>query len=355
MGPSPRKGKVQTVTGLVSPSELGQTLVHEHLSMSFDVAYVPPSSENAGKSSMPFSMENLGWIRYNPYSHQSNLKLNDKECETAIASELAMYRAAGGGTIVECTTHGIERKANFLRELSESTGVKVITGTGYYVAASHRHEMYEEPIEHLITLMHDEIVDGCKEAPQVRCGIIGELGCSWPLHGFERKVISAAAQVQEKVKCPVSIHPGRNPESPGQVLRIFQESGGNAGKLSLCHLDRTLHTNLEELFEFAKMGSYLEFDLFGIECSHYQLNEKIDMLSDAQRVDTILQLINEGYEDKIIISHDIHTKHRLTKFGGHGYSHILENIVPKMISRGISAETVHKILVTNPSEWLTFQ
>lgn len=59
------------------------------------------------------------------------------------------------------------------------------------------------------------------------------------------------------------------------------------------------------------MGSYLEFDLFGIECSHYQLNEKIDMLSDAQRVDTILQLINEGYEDRIIISHDIHTKHRL--------------------------------------------
>jgi len=152
---------------------------------------------------------------------------------------------------------------------------------------------------------------------------------------FEKKVVSAAAQVQEQLKCPVSIHPGRNSESPGQVLRIFQESGGNAGKLALCHLDRmyycysdvffylsfyltwlnylsgTLHADVEELFEFAKMGSYLEFDLFGIECSHYQLNEKIDMLSDAQRVDIILQLINEGYEDRIIVSHDIHTKHRL--------------------------------------------
>jgi len=342
------------VTGLVSPSELGQTLVHEHLSMSFDVAYVPPSLENTDKTSMPFSMENLGWIRYNPYSHRPNLKLNDKECETAIASELAMYRAAGGGTIVECTSHGIERKANFLRELSEASGVKVITGTGYYVAASHNDIMYQEPIENLVNLMHNEIIDGCKEAPQIRCGIIGELGCSWPLHDFEKKVVSAAAQVQEQLKCPVSIHPGRNSESPGQVLRIFQESGGNAGKLALCHLDRTLHADVEELFEFAKMGSYLEFDLFGIECSHYQLNEKIDMLSDAQRVDIILQLINEGYEDRIIVSHDIHTKHRLTKFGGHGFSHILENIVPKMINRGISSETIHKILVTNPSEWLTF-
>lgn len=144
----------------------------------------------------------------------------------------------------------------------------------------------------------------------------------------------------------------------------------------LNYLSGTLHADVEELFEFAKMGSYLEFDLFGIECSHYQLNEKIDMLSDAQRVDIILQLINEGYEDRIIVSHDIHTKHRLvslifshqywlpqvivfknilqTKFGGHGFSHILENIVPKMINRGISSETIHKILVTNPSEWLTF-
>ena len=73
----------------------------------------------------------------------------------------------------------------------------------------------------------------------------------------------------------------------------------------------TLHTDMEELFNFAKLGSYLEFDLFGIECSHYQLCEKIDFLSDAQRVDVLLQLINEGYEDRIIVSHDIHTKHRL--------------------------------------------
>ena len=152
MGPSPRTGKIQTgniqlliasflnfvknsgietlmkltiyhcfnfflVTGLISPSELGKTMVHEHLSMNFDVAYVPPSSGNDAKASMPFTMENLGWIRYNPYSHKPNLKFNDKECESAVASELALYRAAGGGAIVECTTHGIQRKAGFLREM----------------------------------------------------------------------------------------------------------------------------------------------------------------------------------------------------------------------------------------------
>ena len=65
---------------------------------------------------------------------------------------------------------------------------------------------------------------------------------------FEKKVLSAAAQVQEQLKCPVSIHPGRNSESPSEVLRILQEAGGNADKLALCHLDSKiilkLFTNL---------------------------------------------------------------------------------------------------------------
>lgn len=66
-------------------------------------------------------------------------------------------------------------------------------------------------------------------------------------------------------------------------------------------------------------------------------------------------LIEEGYDDKIVIAHDIHTKHRLKKYGGHGYSHILENIVPKMLTRGISQNKIDKLLLENPKQWLTFK
>lgn len=66
-------------------------------------------------------------------------------------------------------------------------------------------------------------------------------------------------------------------------------------------------------------------------------------------------LVKEGYEDKIVVAHDIHTKNRLTKYGGHGYSHILKNIVPKMLTRGISQHQVDKILIDNPKRWLTFK
>lgn len=42
------------------------------------------------------------------------------------------------------------------------------------------------------------------------------------------------------------------------------------------------------------------------------------------------------------------------KYGGHGYSHILLNVVPKMISKGISQQAIDKILVDNPRQWLQF-
>lgn len=168
----------------MEPVELGKTLVHEHLSMNFEVAYVQPNDQiDVNNINLPFSLENLGWIRYKPYSHRPNLLLNDTDCEEAIEAEMHNYKQLGGGSLVECTTHGIYRNAAFLREISQKTGVNIVAGTGYYVAASHRDEaLLGLPIEQLIEVIRNEITDGCAESADVKCGIIGEIGCSWPLH-----------------------------------------------------------------------------------------------------------------------------------------------------------------------------
>ena len=64
--------------------------------------------------------------------------------------------------------------------------------------------------------------------------------------------------------------------------------------------------------------------------------------------------MDSGYADRVLIAHDVHTRHRLVKYGGHGYGHILENVVPKMLDRGISEDAVKKILVENPKRWLAY-
>lgn len=132
------------------------------------------------------------------------------------------------------------------------------------------------------------------------------------------------------------------------------------------------------LLEFAKLGVYCQFDLFGTEVSLYQLNMHFDMPSDAQRMDKVVLLANEGYEDRILMSHDIHTKHRLVRkflsflfrislnhftqifffqqlgFGGHGYAHILNNVLPKLKLKGLTDEQINKITISNPAKWLEF-
>ncbi|XP_052582741.1 phosphotriesterase-related protein isoform X2 [Peromyscus californicus insignis] len=297
-------GNVQTVLGLVEPSKLGRTLTHEHLTMTFDDFYYPPPPCHEATSKEPIMLKNLFWIQKNPYSHQENLRLN-QETE-AIKEELLYFKAKGGGALVENTTTGLSRDVQTLKWLAEQTGVHIIAGAGFYVDATHSAATRAMSVEQLTDILINEILHGA-DGTSIKCGVIGEIGCSWPLTDSERKVLQATAHAQAQLGCPVIIHPGRSPDAPFQIIRILQEAGADISKTVMSHLDR------------------------------------------------VRFLVDEGYENRILMAHDIHTKHRLMKYGGHGYSHILTNIVPKMLLRGIAERTVDKILIENPRQWLTFK
>jgi len=40
------------------------------------------------------------------------------------------------------------------------------------------------------------------------------------------------------------------------------------------------------------------------------------------------------------------------KYGGHGFAHILLNVVPQMRVKGISQNVIDKILIKNPQSWV---
>jgi phosphotriesterase-related protein len=67
----------------------------------------------------------------------------------------------------------------------------------------------------------------------------------------------------------------------------------------------------DKLLEFSDLGGYCQYDFFGLECSHFQMNQKIDMPSDAQRIGKLNLLKEHGKLERTLMSHDIHTKHRL--------------------------------------------
>jgi phosphotriesterase-related protein len=45
----------------------------------------------------------------------------------------------------------------------------------------------------------------------------------------------------------------------------------------------------------------------------------------------------------------------LISFGGHGYSHIFDRIIPRLLHLGLTQEDVDTITIANPSRWLAFR
>ena len=119
------------------------------------------------------------------------------------------------------------------------------------------------------------------------------------------------------------------------------------------HLDRTIFES-STLLEFAERGSMLEYDLFGWETSHYSLGAN-DMIHDGQRLDYVQLLVERGHLSKIVLAQDVFCKSRTFTYGGYGYGHLIENIVPRMRDRGMPEDHIRQIMIDNPARILTFE
>ncbi|CRK87335.1 CLUMA_CG001137, isoform A [Clunio marinus] len=355
--------KIRTVLGDISPDQLKVTLTHEHFSLDFHKFYSEPPKQIKkffnGEVNEKIHLKNVGFVRQYPYGSKFNINFGDEETHKAVIEDVKQYKEFGGNSIVENTTHGIERNLKLVYEVAQSTGVQIICGTGHYLEMTQKPHTLNMSIEDMIVLYTNEIINGVEvplspsESVRIKCGFIGEVGSVFPITDFEKKAIQATADVQSNLKCGVSFHPGRDSRAPFEILRIYLEAGGDKSKCVMSHLDRTL-LNDEKLLEFSDIGCYCQLDLFGTEVSWYQLNPQTDMPSDAQRVDRLKLLCDHGKLERILVSHDIHTKHRLTAFGGHGFAHLLNNVKPKMLLKGFNDDALETIFIKNPANWLEF-
>ncbi|XP_064652011.1 phosphotriesterase-related protein-like isoform X1 [Lineus longissimus] len=349
-------GRIQTVLGPLAPSALGVTLCHEHLSI--DIRYFveksqPPEHIKHLKY-LPFCLENVDKLKDHPYFNVDNMRTDDEH--DAILEELIYFKKNGGATIVDNSTVGMKRDVEVYREFARKTGVNVVAGSGFYhepgVAAS-QPSVLAMAVEEMSEVMLKDLTEGC-DGTDIKCGVIGEVGCSWPLTDFEKRNLRATAEVQAATGCPVILHPGPNGDGAFEMVRILQEAGCDIKKTVMSHLDRTI-IDYDDLVTFAQTGCICEYDMFGCEQAYEGQPWSFNMPDDDEKVRRVKHLCDEGFEDKITVGHDHHSKHSLMKYGGHGFSHILLNIVPKMLKVGITQQQIDKILIHNPKEWLTFK
>lgn len=342
-------GTVRTVLGPVSPDSLGVTLIHEHLLVDTSCAFnLPEAASERALAYEPLTLENLWWVRHNWTSNLDNLRLLDEA--TAIA-EAHRFKRAGGQTIVDVTSIGVARDPCGLARISRATGLHVIMGSGYYTAAVHPPDVDRKTEDEIAREIIRDITVGVADTG-ICAGLIGEIGCSWPWQESERKVVRAAAHAQRETGAALMVHPGRDATAPLAILRELERAGAAINRTIICHIERTI-TDMDRVLELAATGACLEYDLFGHESSFYPLSS-IDMPNDAQRLAQLELLSAKGYLNQILMAHDVCTKHRLIRYGGHGYDHLLRNVVPCMRRKGFTEQQILTILVENPKRLLSF-
>lgn len=340
-------GLVRTVLGDVEPAELGVVLPHEHVFFDLRARFSPATGHGCGTGREPVSLANVGRIRYAQRTNLDNLHLDD--VETAIF-ELENFRAHGGGTVVDLSPASNGRNVDKLCKVSEASGVHLVAGTGYYVDEFLTDEVSADRIDALAAGMIRELDEGI-DGTAVRAGIIGEVGCSWPLTERERASLVASALAQQQTGAAISIHPGRAAAAPAQIIEVLRAAGADLTRVVIGHLDRTF-ADAAGVLAIADSGVYLEFDLFGQESSHIRYGE-IDLPTDMQRLRMIATVVEHGFGDRVLLSHDIALKHHLESYGGHGYAHLQRRVVPRLPEVGLGDDQIEQILRRNPAALLT--
>ena len=296
-----------TVSGAVAASELGTVLPHEHL----------------------FS----NTLR----EYRSTGLLDD---ETVALNALLAFREGGGGTVVDVTPAELGRRPEALRRLSEESGVHIVIGCGHYRDPYLDRAYFDghrtvDIAERIIREVH-EGVDGTG----VRPGVIGEIGAELPVvSAIEERSLRAAGIAQRETGLAVSLHAARSAVGR-DMIRILDEERVPRERVILGHLDTV--RDPDYLSEMAGSGVMLEFDGF---CS---TNE----YETARDIGTLLSLVEQGHESRLLVSHDAFLTSHFAEFGGEGLTRIGRRIVPRLLEAGMSDEQIRGITELNPQRVL---
>ena len=352
-------GRVMTVRGPIDPEQLGITLMHEHLFVATTRTYMPDDNTPATDWRLwdqELTMDRLDLTRARR-PIMDNWFVADEQ--TAI-DEAMEFRYLGGGTLVELTSIGIRRDPLAMARVSHVTGLNVVMGGGWYMKLYHPDDMDSLTLEDMTDEIVRDITVGVGDTG-IRSGIIGEIGIEGaPITGNEVKSIRASGRASRATGAPITFHRGGQGREKLDVIGILDEEGTDLSRVIFGHSD-SLASDMGLMLEMFGHGVYIEFDLMGrvgvplrYAPDGDDLRSFMSSAGTAAVAEAIPKLIDAGYLDRILLSQDVSAKMQLKKYGGTGYTFIMEKFLPELRSRGVSEEHIRTMMVENPKRVLTF-
>jgi phosphotriesterase-related protein len=338
--------KVNTVLGTVDPEEMGVTLSHEHLFIDITNQFREPADPQKRRlSRAKVSAEHAGVLSRNPYALRDNLLLDDL---VLAAEEVGFFREAGGRTIVDCTSRGIGRDPERLRELSRATGVNVIAGCGYYTADTHPPGLGDRSAEDIADELEHELCEGI-DGTGIRAGVIGEIGTGKAIHPDERKCLVASAKASRRTGAAIQVHIYPWGRTGLEAVDVLLASGADPRKVVICHTDVDIHPDYQRAL--LERGVYLQFDNFGKEFAIPPEDRAYaggGFAADRERARAIASLVERGFERLLLVTNDLCLKGMLRRYGGRGYAHAIVGVAALLREEGIPEATIHGFSVGNP-------
>jgi phosphotriesterase-related protein len=283
-------------------------------------------------------------VRSNAFAVRDNLALD--RIDDAV-SGARRFRDAGGGAIVEVTSHGIGRDVRAVQLVSQMSEVPVIVGCGYYIGSSRPRGFGKRSVGELADELEEELTVGI-EGTDIKAGVIGEIGIGqFPMLDHERKMLRAAARAQIATDAGMIVHPAPGTESVFEIVAVLSRSDAIMDKVVVSHLDERFRGDLRLFRRLGASGVRFGFDAFGREM--FMQSRQRQHPSDTQRIEAVVALWQAGLGERVALAQDICVRHELASMGGPGYHYILASIVPRMRSAGITDEQLDHMLVRTPA------
>lgn len=334
---------IQTVTGPVSPTDLGIVLPHEHLASDLNGAFSPAAERHIRDLLDGPVSADLAWLlKEYPYNSADNCRLDDMQ---GMADDLSAFRRLGGGTVIDLTPPGLGRRPEALAQLSLQSDVKIIMGSGWYL------ERFQDEATRASTVetLADSLLADFKRAG-IRPGVIGEIGVSPAFSAPEQRALRAAALVQKELGVPLFIHTPAWVRMGGRILDlVIDRCGVDPGAVVLCHMDPS-HDDAAYQNGIAERGVMLGFDMIGMP---FAFPAEGECPSPGETADAIARLVRGGFGKQILLSHDLFLKSMLTRHGGNGFNYVPFAFPSRLHERGISPEEVTAMLTSNPASLFT--
>jgi phosphotriesterase-related protein len=302
---------IQSASGPLETQDLGFTLMHEHLRISW----------GGIDSQYP--------------------ELFDKESELQRAVTLLEdARRVGVHTIVDPAPIDLGRDVALAAEAARRTGMQVIVATGFYYSDAIFYFRARDDRE-MIDLFVRDLTVGISTTG-IRAAFI-KCATEPVMHPTNERVLRNSARAALETNAPIVTHTYPQNRTGLDQQRVFKEEGLDLGRTVIGHSDGS--DDFSYLEEIIQNGSYCGMDRIGGQVPR----------TSEQRADMIARLVDKGYASRIVLSHD-----RLCNFywmpqrsveelreTGH-FTYIPLTFIPMLRERGVSDDAIHQMTVVNP-------